>query len=52
MKDKEEKKNEKNYRVIFINTYIGDLGIFYKNKTYELSNEQYKIFKNDCKERE
>jgi hypothetical protein len=31
MKDKEEKKN-KNYRVIFINTYIGDLGIIIKEK--------------------
>jgi hypothetical protein len=37
-------------RVRFINTYIGDLGVYYKNVPYELSREQYKVLKKDCKE--
>jgi hypothetical protein len=39
-------------KVIFTNTYIGDLGMFYKGQIYELSGELYKLFKNDCKETE
>jgi hypothetical protein len=52
MKKNKEKvvDNNESIKVIFINTYIGDFGIFYRNKTYELSNEEYKILKNDCKE--
>jgi hypothetical protein len=52
MKKNEEKvvNNNELIKVIFINAYIGDLGIYYKGKTYELTNERYKLFKNDCKE--
>jgi hypothetical protein len=37
-------------KVQFINTYIGDLGIFYKGKIYELPYDLYEKLKNDCKE--
>jgi hypothetical protein len=39
-----------NLKVQFINTYIGDLGIFYKGNIYELPYELYEKLKNDCKE--
>jgi hypothetical protein len=48
------KKNEESInhclKVQFINTYIGDLGIYYKGNIYELPYELYKKLKNDCKE--
>jgi hypothetical protein len=48
------KKNEENInlslKVQFINTYIGDLGIYYKGKIYELPYELYEKLKNDCNE--
>jgi hypothetical protein len=52
MKKKEDNKVIENgtVKVCFIKTYIGDLGIFYKNKTYELSGKLYELFKNDCEE--
>jgi hypothetical protein len=37
-------------KVKFNNTYIGDLGIYYKGKIYELPYDLYEILKNDCKE--
>jgi hypothetical protein len=37
-------------KVQFINTYIGDLGIFYKGNIYELPYELYEKLNNDCKE--
>jgi hypothetical protein len=52
-KAKEDKTKEditKLFMVKFIKTYIGDLGVFYKDRIYELSSEQYKVFKNDCEE--
>jgi hypothetical protein len=45
---KENVPNE--IKVIFKNTYIGDLGIYYKGGNYILPFELYKKFKNDCKE--
>jgi hypothetical protein len=47
---KNNMKNVKTVKVIFIKTYIGDLGVFYKNNVYDLTAEQFKIFKDDCKE--
>jgi hypothetical protein len=37
-------------KVQFINTYIGDLGIYYKGKIYELPYDLYEKLKSDCKE--
>jgi hypothetical protein len=46
------KKNDINLslKVQFFNTYIGDLGIYYKGKIYELPYDLYEKLKNDCKE--
>jgi len=35
-------------KVRFKNTYVGKLGNFYEGKTYELSDDLYDTFKNDC----
>jgi hypothetical protein len=37
-------------KVQFINTYTGDLGIYYKGKIYELPYDLYEKLKNDCRE--
>jgi hypothetical protein len=37
-------------KVIFTNTYCGNLGVYYKENTYELPFDIYKRIKNDCKE--
>jgi hypothetical protein len=44
------KNEEEKIKVVFINTYIGDLGIFYRGRTYELSGEQFRVLASDCKE--
>jgi hypothetical protein len=50
MNRKEETEVNETIKVLFVNTYIGDLGAFYKGNIYELTNEQYKLFRNDSKE--
>jgi hypothetical protein len=51
---KKEKRESINLslKVRFTNTYIGDLGIFYKGQAYELPYDLYEKLKNDCKEAE
>jgi hypothetical protein len=49
-KTEKTEKTEKTIKVNFNNTYIGTLGLYYKGKTYELTDELYKLFKNDCEE--
>jgi hypothetical protein len=44
------KNKEKTVKVKFNTIYIGDLGKYYKGKIYDLPNELYEIFKNDCEE--
>jgi hypothetical protein len=44
------KNQEDIIKVEFINTYIGDLGIFYRGGIYNLPYGLYEKFKNDCKE--
>jgi hypothetical protein len=41
-------RNSANVR--FLSTYVGDLGIFYKNVSYRLTREQYEALKEDCEE--
>jgi hypothetical protein len=36
-------------KVIFTNTYCGNLGVYHKGNTYELTSDLYKLFKRDCK---
>jgi predicted solute-binding protein len=45
-----ETSRNRKITVRFVNTYIGELGVFYKNVQYELSKEQYEVLKKDCKE--
>jgi hypothetical protein len=42
-----EKKAETTKDYIFKRTYIGMLGAFYKNQSYELTEEQYEKLKRD-----
>jgi hypothetical protein len=35
--------------VVFTKTYVGDLGVFFKGMTYELTGEEYEALKSDCR---
>jgi hypothetical protein len=42
--------DEKERKVKFINTYVGDLGYYVRGKVYTLTAEEYKVFENDVEE--
>jgi hypothetical protein len=37
-------------KVKFVNTYVGKLGVFYRNNVYDLTPGQYETLKGDCEQ--
>jgi len=41
-------KGTETVKVVFLRTYVGKLGNFHKDKTYEITEDLYHIFRDEC----